>query len=82
MHIDWAALGRVAGVSFAFGVGVVVVFSLGLVTLSENAPPEAGERAAVRAASGPRRAVAALCFLCCAAAVLFGLWLIVPQFHN
>ncbi|GMA88859.1 hypothetical protein GCM10025868_41090 [Angustibacter aerolatus] len=27
------------------------------------------------------RAAAYLCFALCAAAVLFGIWLIVPQFH-
>ena len=38
MHIDWAALFKVAGVSFAFGVGVVVVFSVGLLALGPDVP--------------------------------------------
>jgi hypothetical protein len=77
MNIDWAALFKVAGVSFVFGVGIVCVFSLGLLSLNETAPAETG-----RAVTGPgRRALAGLCFAVCAAAVLYGLWLIVPQFH-
>lgn len=81
MHIDWAALLRVAAVSFAFGVGIVAVFSLGLLSLSEGAPDGGSDVAAVRAAGPGRRLVAGICFLLCAAAVLYGLWLIVPQFH-
>lgn len=80
MHIDWTALLKVAGVSFIFGVGIVCVFSVGLLALGEAAPTDGG------GSGGPlpvsRKLGAGVCFLVCAAAVLYGLWLIVPQFHK
>ncbi|MDQ2836117.1 MAG: hypothetical protein M3Y42_00185 [Actinomycetota bacterium] len=81
MNIDWTALLKVAAVSFAFGVGIVAVFSLGLLGLSQLPEPGAGEQSATAAASPGRLALAGSCFVLCAAAVLYGLWLIVPQFH-
>jgi len=82
MHIDWTALFKVAGVSFVFGVGIVCVFSVGLLALDSGAPEGASDVAAVRAASPARKLAAGSCFLICAAAVLYGLWLIIPQFHK
>ena len=82
MHIDWVALFKVAGVSLIFGVGIVCVFSVGLLALDEGAPAGSSDVAAARAASRARKAGAGACFLICAAAVLYGLWLIVPQFHR
>ncbi|WP_327232719.1 hypothetical protein OG349_00990 [Streptomyces sp. NBC_01317] len=40
-----------------------------------------GRRAGASRPGAPAVAVAGLCFLACAAAVLYGLYLIVPQFH-
>jgi hypothetical protein len=83
MSIDWSALLRVAGVSFAFGVGIVAVFSFGLLALSQvGSAGRAAERTAGGGVAPARLALAGLCFLLCAAAVLYGLWLIVPQFHR
>lgn len=76
MNIDWAALLKVAGVSFAFGVGIVAVFSVGLLGLSRVS---GSDGQATGTPSG--RALAGSCFVLCAAAVLYGLWLIIPQFH-
>ena len=78
MNIDWASLFKVAGVSLVFGVGIVVVFSVGLLGLSMAEGEVDGEGAAARPVG---TALAGLCFLVCAAAVAFGIWLIVPQFH-
>ncbi|MFJ4922940.1 hypothetical protein [Streptomyces sp. NPDC088725] len=81
MHLDWSALGEVALVSVAATVGIVFVFALGVRALAmgeETTGPENGGRA------GPLSvavAVAGLCFLACAVVVLYGLYLIVPQFH-
>lgn len=95
--IDWAALGKVAGVSFVFGVAIVVLFSVGIVGVSwmhggrsNDQPPTSSLAAldggaAVLPAEGSRglgAAIAGLCFAICAAAVVFGLWLIIPQFHR
>lgn len=86
--IDWAALGKVAGVSFVFGLGIITLFSVALVGISwMNGHHEPGQRVdhvGTVAVSGNRTlgaVVALTCLAGCVAAVLFGLWLIVPQFH-
>lgn len=76
MEIKWAALGQVFVVSLAVSVVVVVVFSLGV--LSMSARQLAQER---QAAGGGALAAAVLCFAACAAVVGYGIYLIVPQFH-
>jgi hypothetical protein len=87
MDIDWMALVKVALVSFAFGVGLVAVFSLGIVGTAAGAPESARQQAngggAASASLGRStgRLLAVLCFGLCGAAVLYGLWLIIAQFH-
>jgi hypothetical protein len=66
MHIDWAALGSVFGVSLAVTVALVGLFSLGIVGLGR----EGG-------AAGPAQVRGYLCFALCAAAVAYGIYLIV-----
>jgi hypothetical protein len=66
MHIDWAALGSVFGVSLAVTVALVGLFSFGIVGLGQ----EGG-------AVGPARILGYLCYALCAAAVAYGIWLIV-----
>lgn len=77
MHINWTGLGEVALVSLLFGVGLAVLFAFGVtamgrraVAIDEKRPPAMVDTA-----------VASLCFAACLAAVLYGLYLIVPQFH-
>ncbi|GAB2567601.1 hypothetical protein [Kribbella endophytica] len=77
MHIDWSALGQVAVVSLIFGVGVAVLFAFGVTALSRRAVAVDEKRSV----SPVDTAVAGLCFLACVAAVLYGLYLIIPQFH-
>ena len=72
ISIDWGALGQVALASLIFGVGVVTIFSFGITALSRR-----DDGNAVTA----NTAIAAACFVVCAAAVLYGLYLIIPQFH-
>ena len=72
MQIKWDDLGQVAEVSFAFGVGIVVVFTLGVLGLGLM---QEGRGRAV----GLSGAVTA--FALCAAAVGYGLYLMIPQFH-
>lgn len=82
MEIDWMALVKVALVSLVFGVGIVTVYSLGILGLASAAGP-AGTSEGHRTSSGRTSGltVTVVCFAACAAAVLFGLWLIIPQFH-
>ncbi|MEU6324146.1 hypothetical protein [Streptomyces sp. NPDC047009] len=77
MHLDWTALGEVTAVSIGVTVGVVVVFALGVLGLAQV--ETARERDGGTHALGI--AQAGLCFLACAAAVAYGIYLIVPQFH-
>jgi UPF0716 family protein affecting phage T7 exclusion len=76
MNVKWGALGEVASVSIGATVGVVVVFALGVWALAER--EEAREQGADASA---RLVGAAACFAACAGAVLYGLYLIIPQFH-
>ena len=77
MDLDWNALGKVTGVSIGVTVAVVVVFALGVLGLArhEGAREEGGGTSAVGMAQ------AGLCLLACAAVVVYGIYLIVPQFH-
>jgi len=64
----------VAGVTVAVAAAVVGIFSLGLAALSAGA--DHGHRP-----DGLERAAAFACFAAVALIVLFGLYLIIPQFH-
>ncbi|GFH35299.1 hypothetical protein [Streptomyces pacificus] len=72
MKIDWAALGSVFGVSLIVTVALVGLFTVGIAGLSKQ------EAAAAQGGSaGLARAGAYACFALCAAAVAFGIYLIV-----
>jgi len=90
VDIDLSSIGIVAGVGFVAAVGVVLVYTLGLRLLGTGQPVDvAGERTEYRDET-PRSghippattAGAVLCFAVCAAAVLTGIWLTIPQFHQ
>lgn len=70
MSIDWTAFLVVAVAVLAASV-VLSLFTAGGLRLLE----------AEGRTSGAARAGAYACFAVCVAAVLFGLWVIVPQFH-
>jgi hypothetical protein len=84
--IHWADLAKVAWVSLAFGVGIAVVFALGVVGAAQADTARAGTGRAGTGRAGTGRVrgyvVAGSCFTACAAAALFGIYLIVPQFHR
>ncbi|MCP9212771.1 hypothetical protein [Streptomyces cucumeris] len=87
MSIDWAALGQVFGVSLAVTVGVVGVFTLGIVGTSRKALGPEGAAVATATAGGVpaqgggattlARSGAYACFALCAAVVAYGIYLIV-----
>ncbi|MFC6161034.1 hypothetical protein ACFWUU_32630 [Kribbella sp. NPDC058693] len=77
MHIDWSSLGQVALASLIFGVGLAVLFAFGVSAMSRRAVAIDAKRQPSVVDTG----VAALCFAGCLAAVLYGLYLIIPQFH-
>ena len=76
MGVKWSSLGEVAVVGFGITVGVVVVFALGVRALAARDHHRAagGERTALTVGAGA-------CFAVCAAAVAYGLYLIIPQFN-
>jgi hypothetical protein len=70
MDIKWDALLVVAGVTLAATILITAFYSGGVRLLETAGASSAGARVGAYA-----------CFGVCAAAVLFGLWLIIPQFH-
>ncbi|WP_406418258.1 hypothetical protein OH809_32395 [Streptomyces sp. NBC_00873] len=76
MNIDWAALGSVFGVSLVVTVALVGLFTLGIVGLSKQ-PEPAAQDGSTGGSLVLARAGAYLCFGLCAAAVAYGIYLIV-----
>jgi hypothetical protein len=77
MNLHWGALGQVAVVSVGVAVALIVVFTLGVVALSQrDTAREHGRNGSVALTA------ASICFAACAAAVLYGIYLIIPQFHQ
>jgi hypothetical protein len=76
MNIDWAALGSVFGVSLVVTVALVGLFSVGIVGLSKQ-PEPAAQGGSTGGSLVLARAGAYLCFGLCAAAVAYGIYLIV-----
>lgn len=72
MKIDWAALGSVFGVSLVATIALVGLFTLGIVGLGKQEDAAANGGSATLARTG-----AYLCFALCAAAVAYGIYLIV-----
>ncbi|NMI01905.1 hypothetical protein [Pseudonocardia acidicola] len=74
MLIDWTSLAQVIVVSFGAGVGLILLFSLGVAALAtgeRTGPDGAVHRAALHVLA------AGLCFLACALVVVYGLYMIV-----
>ncbi|MEC4017701.1 hypothetical protein [Streptomyces sp. H27-D2] len=81
MNIEWSALGEVFGVSVVVTVGIVCLFTLGIVGTSRK-PQQAGgtDTAVVAGTTAPTalaRSGAYACFALCLAAVAYGIFLIV-----
>lgn len=79
MNIDWAALGTVFGVSLVATVALVGLFTLGIVGLSKQQEPAAqgGSGGSAGGSLMLARAGAYVCFGLCAAAVAYGIYMIV-----
>ncbi|MFD4690785.1 MULTISPECIES: hypothetical protein [unclassified Streptomyces] len=72
MNIDWAALASVFGVSLVVTVALVGLFTLGIIGLSKQASAVQSGGSLTLARTG-----AYACFGLCAAAVAYGIYLIV-----
>ena len=71
MHINWSGLIEVFLIALIAGVGLVVLFSFGIVALDRRSEP--GQSAALATT------VATACFLACAAMVGYGIYLVVAK---
>ncbi|HKS98305.1 MAG TPA: hypothetical protein VJT31_02145 [Rugosimonospora sp.] len=76
MQIAWHSLGQVLGVGLLVGAGAVIVFTLGVLGLNRVAVAREDGRGDALGAG-----IAGVCFLACAAIVVYGIYLVVPQFH-
>ena len=76
MHIDWKSLGIVAAVSIGAAVIIVAIVALGIASLAT-----ADSRAEVTQPAGLARAAGYACIGAAGLIVLYGLYLIIPQFH-
>ncbi|MER6424820.1 hypothetical protein [Streptomyces sp. NPDC001137] len=74
MKIDWAALGSVFGVSLAVTVGLVALFTLGIMGLSRRERAVAQGNSASLAVAGAYVAFAGV-----AAAVAYGIHLVIAK---
>lgn len=72
MDLDWGAIGTVAAVSLGAGIGVVLVFAVGVLALAQRRSAQARGGSVVAPTVG-----AVACFAACALAVLYGLYLVV-----
>lgn len=79
ISINWSDLAKVVEVSAAFGIGIVAVFALGTLGISRVATARAEGASTATRISG--YAAATLAFVTCASATLYGLYLLIPQFH-
>ncbi|AYG02782.1 hypothetical protein [Gryllotalpicola protaetiae] len=93
--IAWGSLGIEFVVSLVFAAGLVSIFALGLRLLAVGAPDEArlGPDGSVERVADGEVAIshqrptwasfgAYLCFAIAVAVVLYGIYLIIPQFHQ
>lgn len=79
MNIDWAAFGQVFGVSLLVTVSVVGLFTAGIVGTSRKRGTQPDGTVATTGAepTALSRAGAYACYALCAAAVAYGIYLIV-----
>lgn len=88
LGVDWGAFVVVFATALAATAVIVTSFALGIRLFADGAVESDGGSGAVAASASARRSrplaatvAGGLCFAVGTAAVLFGLWMIVPQFH-
>lgn len=87
LGVDWAAFGIVFVVAFVAAVAIVVFFALGLRLLAAGSDDDTGADGSIVSTARGSRPLGAtvgayVCLAICVAAVLYGLYLIIPQFHG
>lgn len=81
--INWNSLILVASVAIGSSIGLVAVFSFGMRLLvnAQNIQSHTKKSQGVKPAEALSRIGAYLMFTICGAAVLYGIYLVVPYFH-
>ncbi|AMM21965.1 hypothetical protein AX769_19720 [Frondihabitans sp. PAMC 28766] len=85
LGVNWSSIAEVCIVTLVATVGIVVIFSIGLRLLSIGSPDDGGDLAASGAITRRPVAATAVGYLCVAiggAAVLYGIYLVIPLFHQ
>jgi hypothetical protein len=80
LHIDWIALGRVVAISIVVGVAIVSVYAVGILGLSRA--DDARETTGRTRWRNSGYLLAASTHGLCIAAVVYGLYWLIPQFHR
>jgi len=75
MKIDWASLGLVAVTTVVAAVAIIGIYSLGVLALTS------GSRDGLATPTPLARISGYLCLAVSGLLVLYGLYLIIPQFH-
>ena len=81
MNIDWASLVLVAITTVVAAVAIVGIFSLGVTALTSGGDHESGGSIVANPPSGIARIAGYACIGISVLLVLYGLYLIIPQFH-
>jgi hypothetical protein len=85
LGVDWSSIAEVCIVTLIATVAIVTIFSIGLRLLSIGAADDGGDTAAAVAVSPRPLAAALVGYLCVGvsgAAVLYGIYLVIPAFHS
>ena len=81
MNIDWASLGLVAITTVIAAIAIVGVFSLGVAALTSGREHESGGSLVQNPPNAGAKIAGYLCVGISGLLVLYGLYLIIPQFH-
>ncbi len=81
MNIDWASLVLVAITTVVAAVAIVGIFSLGVTALTSGGNRQSGGSAVTSPPSPAAKIAGYACVGISGLLVLYGLYLIIPQFH-
>jgi len=86
MNIDWAALGLVAVATVVAAIAIIGIFSLGVLALTKGIAVADDDRLGgsvgnVGEPTGGAKLAGYACMAVAGLLVLYGLYLIIPQFH-
>lgn len=86
LGVDWGAIALVAATTLVAAVVIVTLYSLGLRLLAVGSPNDLADGSGSAAAASPRPLIATVGAVVCIGigvlAVLYGVYLVVPLFHQ